>query len=145
MITLKGDGVSLTVEKSNPLYKNLSRFVGEVFVVESTEDTQPEKQEPQSTTAQPEKYYLQEETEAVDVQIPEYFELIKNMFPDEKSVVRSILTHHANRFFGATEHTKVGRYLAIADTLHQDTVVVARVIENRPVYVALPKGLVTRV
>lgn len=138
-----GEGISITVPESNSLYKALSRFVGEVFVVESS-DAPKEETTPEAEKA-PVRYYLQEETEAVDVKITEYYTRLKSIFPDEKSVVRSILNNHANRFFGASEQTKVARYLAVEDTLNQEYVLLARVIDNKPAYISVSRELVTRV
>lgn len=138
-----GEGISITVPESNSLYKALSRFVGEVFVVESSEEKQEETAKEVETA--PVRYYLQEDTEAVDVKVDEYYSGLKNVFPDEKSVVRSILNNHANRFFGASEQTKVARYLAVADTLGQEYILLARVIDNKPAYISVARELVTRV
>lgn len=138
-----GEGISITIPESNSLYKALSRFVGEVFVVESSESSQ-EEAAPEVTKA-PVRYYLQEETEAVDVKITDYYTRLKNIFPDEKSVVRSILNNHADRFFGASEKTEVARYLAVETTLGQEYVLLARVIDNAPAYLSVSRELVTRV
>jgi len=138
-----GDGISITVPEGNVLYKALSRFVGEAFVVESSEAKQEE--DTKVVEAPPVRYYLQEETEAVDVKITEYYSELKKVFPDEKSVVRSILNNHASRFFGASEQTKAARYLAVADTLGSEYVLLARVIDNKPAYLSVARELVTRV
>jgi len=143
MIILKGDGVSLTVEESNPIYRNLKRFVGEVFMVEESGQEEVKKEAPVEEA--PKKYYLQEETEPIDLDIQNYYSGLNTAFPNEKSVVRSILHNHAAAFLGAPEKATKGRYLALSSTLHDDVVVLARVLDNKPLYLSVNKELVVRV
>lgn len=135
-----GDGISINVPEGSVLYKALSRFVGEVFVVESDEkQEEPKKKEVVEEKVETLPEYI--ETEPVSVNAREYLEKINTFYPDEKSVVRSILYNHYDKFFGLSS-SKVGNYAAVSSTVNKDIVTLVRSIGSKTVYATVPKGFV---
>lgn len=130
MITLKNDVLSIEVDEKNPIYKALSRFVGEFFIVHQEEGTTIPH--PQTEVVVEEKPKLPE-TLPVIVNTTGYLDGLNAMFLDEKSVSRSILLTHAQRFFG-TNPPAAAPFLVVADTRHDWTPTLVRIIDDKVYY-----------
>jgi hypothetical protein len=140
MIKLKSDLVSIEVDPSNPLYSVLAKFVGEVFFVQSTEE---KKEEKPVREAPKKKNTISHPTEGVSVNIAEYLFELDKLFPDEKSVTKSILKQHAVRFFGVSEGVKTGNYAAISPFSSDQYVTCVRMLDDTPAYLTVPMKWIT--
>jgi hypothetical protein len=131
MIHLKHETLSIEVEDTNPIYKVLSRFVGEIFMVQETVK-KTEQPNPVPVKILP-------STVEADVDTATYLSKLDTLFIDKKSPTYLILYSHISNFFGR-QH----RFAAVEDTIQSQLVTLVRVVDGNLIYVTVPQGLVSR-